>query len=67
MVEEQHVVRGNDLVRVLPHVVGLWIGLGGAQNLTAGRALVHGDQTVRDFYIFWWICWDLGVINKVNR
>ena len=56
VVEEEDVVRGHDLVVVLPDVVGLGVGLSGAEGLVRGRALLQGDQRVRYLNVLGLIC-----------
>jgi hypothetical protein len=65
VVEEQDVVGGHDVVVELPLVVGLRVGLGGAENLSAGGPLLHGDELVGYLDVFWWVF--RGKIESVSR
>ena len=51
VVEEEDVVGGHDLAVVLPHVVGRGVCLGRAEDLVRRRALLKGDQGVRNLNV----------------
>ncbi len=55
VVEEEDVVGGHDLVGELPEVVGFRVGLGRAEDLSAGRALLDGDQLVGNLDVLRWV------------
>ena len=55
VVEEQDVVRSHNVAAKLPLVVGLRVGLGRAQDLAAGGALLDGDHLVRDLDVLRWV------------